>query len=127
MTVTNPSGGGATPVGPIRYIGAGGQPAFQNSWTNHNLAPDQQAGFYLDSLGVVHLCGAISGGGNDTTAFTLPAGSRPGNTVIFTGVDNSLANDTTVTIDATGALMPHIGFSPGPGVSLEGLTFAAGL
>jgi hypothetical protein len=58
-------------------IGASGQPAFQNGWTN--LAPDfaTTAGFYKDPFGVVHLKGVIGSGTVATAAFTLPVGYRP--------------------------------------------------
>lgn len=59
-----------------REIGAAGEPAFQNGWANFGGA-FSHAGFYKDSEGLVHLKGTLSGPGNGSTAFTLPAGYRP--------------------------------------------------
>lgn len=59
-----------------REIGAAGQPAFQNGWTNFGGA-FSQAGFYKDSEGLVHLKGTLLGPGDGSTAFRLPAGYRP--------------------------------------------------
>ena len=63
---------------PVRTIGEPGQPAFQNGWDNvGDPAVVSQAGFYKDSLGMVHLEGTIFAAADNTVAFTLPAGYRP--------------------------------------------------
>jgi hypothetical protein len=57
-------------------VGAPGEPAFQNSWTdNGGVVAD--AGFYKDREGVVHLEGHVDGGGSLKTIFQLPRGYRP--------------------------------------------------
>lgn len=59
----------------VRLVGAGTNPAFQNSWVNFG-GGFQAAGFYKDR-GRVYLQGFIDGGAASTTVFTLPAGYRP--------------------------------------------------
>jgi hypothetical protein len=67
------------PAEPIRLIGAPGQPGFESGATN---APGgggvsfQQAGFYKDAFGIVHLEGLVKRG-SSPLVFTLPAGYRP--------------------------------------------------
>lgn len=58
-------------------IGGGGEPAFQNGWSNSSVG-DPPAGFLKDR-GEVRLKGSIKGGTNNagTTILTLPVGYRP--------------------------------------------------
>src|SRR5262245_7495941 len=62
-------------------VGAPGEPAFENSWKN---APPsgplvfENAGFYKDHEGIVHLKGVVQGG-SPAIIFHLPAGYRPAN------------------------------------------------
>ena len=60
-------------------IGTSGQPGFLNSWVNVTTGPvhPESAGFYKDHEGVVHLKGAVTGGGSLKPIFQLPAGDRP--------------------------------------------------
>lgn len=59
-------------------VGATGEPAFQNSWTNESSAnPHPSVGFKRDAAGNVWLRGAPAGGASGTTVFTLPVGYRP--------------------------------------------------
>ncbi|HEY9694190.1 MAG TPA: hypothetical protein V6D15_18455 [Oculatellaceae cyanobacterium] len=53
-------------------------PTFQNSWVNYDNGYNP-AGYFKDSLGIVHLRGLVRGGTNNTTIFTLPAGYIPSN------------------------------------------------
>jgi hypothetical protein len=57
-------------------VGAGGEPAFQNSWANFG-PPAETVGFYKDRAGFVHLKGEASGGTHGFAIFQLPAGYRP--------------------------------------------------
>lgn len=63
---------------PWRYIGDAGQPPFLNSWSNYDThtshvdATWQQAGFYRDNLGVIHLGGLVKGGAVPGAVFHLP-------------------------------------------------------
>jgi hypothetical protein len=59
----------------VHYVGATGEPAFQNSWVNYSSA--NQARFRKFPDGRVRLAGYIKSGGNSTVVFTLPAGYRP--------------------------------------------------
>lgn len=61
-----------------RYIGAVGQPIFENAWTNYS-AGYQEAAFRKNGLGEVMVTLMIKGGtpGAGSIAFTLPVGYRP--------------------------------------------------
>ena len=65
----------AAPEG-FHAVGTGGQPGFQNSWTNCGGNPET-VGFYKDREGVVHLKGKACSGAHATVIFQLPAGYRP--------------------------------------------------
>ena len=56
-------------------IGAPGEPAFQNGWSNESPSSETTAAYYKDPLGVVHLKGLITGGAS-STIYTLPVGYR---------------------------------------------------
>jgi len=74
-TYPNP---GLAPIEAWHEVGAAGEPAFQNGWTNFD-AGFSTAAFAKDSAGFVHLKGTLQGGtfGLGFAAFTLPAGYRP--------------------------------------------------
>ena len=55
------------------YVGATGEPAFQNSWVNEGIY--QAARFMKDVVGVVRIEGLVKSG--SSTIFTLPVGYRP--------------------------------------------------
>jgi hypothetical protein len=68
-------------VEPTHRVGTAGQPAFENAWSNFGagLAP---VGFYKDPLGLVHLVGTISRTGEGgVSAFVLPPGYRPADSI----------------------------------------------
>jgi hypothetical protein len=50
-------------------------PSLINSWAN---VAGWGAGYLRDPFGVVHLRGRVNGGANNSVAFVLPAGYRPG-------------------------------------------------
>lgn len=58
------------------YVGAPGEPAFQNGWVNYDTL-NVQAAFCKDIYGVVHLQGLVKSGTVATVIFTLPVGYRP--------------------------------------------------
>lgn len=91
----------AAGVEAVRYVGAAGEPAFQNGWTNFG-APFGTAGYYKHE-GRVYLTGLVKGGAL-ATIFTLPAGYRPAASHLFPlsdatnpGVRVDVAADGTVT------------------------------
>ncbi len=51
-------------------------PGFLNAWHNYG-APYNTAGYFKDSIGIVHLKGLVSGGLGGTILFVLPVGYRP--------------------------------------------------
>jgi hypothetical protein len=109
-------------------IGAGGQPSFQNGFTNvASLAPKNPylptAGFYKDPFDVVHLrglinTGGVEGGSNSTLIFTLPPGYRPPKNLTFAVFRGHGTGE--LNINPGGAVF----FSTGSGdASLDGVTF----
>lgn len=69
-----------------RLIGAVGQPAFSNSWTNYG-GVEIVANFYKAD-GRVYLAGVVKSGTVGLTMFQLPAGYLPGGSVRFAVVSN---------------------------------------
>jgi hypothetical protein len=85
----------------VRYVGAAGQPALQNSWIHYdsNSATPLMAGQrdvrFWRHHGHVYLAGLCKNGTASTIAFTLPVGYRPadiggGNQLILPVVSNGL-------------------------------------
>ena len=64
------------------YVGATGEPAFQNSWTNVG-GSYQTCRFGKLPNGELWIEGRITGGAMDTVAFTLPEGYRSSGQMIF--------------------------------------------
>ena len=100
----------------FRNIGAAGQPAFTNAWTNFG-GGRATAGFYIDKGSVVHLKGSITGGASGTSAYTLPVGYRPASDLLFpVGTGSNvltnvlLASTGTVSIFCNGACVGSVGF-----------------
>jgi hypothetical protein len=102
----------------VHFVGTTGEPTFENGWTNYTATPGwSKAGFWKDAFGVVHLEGTITGGTTGATAFTLPAGYRPGTNLFV-----PIANGTFGYILSTGEIQPN---SSGD-VGIDGLSFLAG-
>lgn len=104
-------------------IGAGGEPAFANSWTNYGgaYAP---AGFYKDPGGLVHLRGAVkSGSSPSATVFTLPAGYLPSHTVVQPSVASG-GTLAAIEITSAGVVAASTGGSA-TFMALDGITFRA--
>lgn len=100
-------------------IGAGGEPAFQNSWVNYD-AVFASAAFRKDPFGTVHLKGLIKSGTLGIAAFTLPVGYRPAKTHMQVTVANGLV--ARVDVLNTGVVAPSIS---NVFFSLGGITFKA--
>jgi len=64
-------------------VGASGEPAFENSWTNEG-STWQVARFRKDN-GVVHVQGLVHNGTVNTAVFTLPLGYRPEKHLLWGG------------------------------------------
>jgi hypothetical protein len=89
---------------PFHIVGTAGEPAFQNGWMNFG-GGRATVGFYMDTANVVHLKGALTGGGNSTVAFTLPPGYRPSATLTVPAADaSSVSKVMVLTIDSSGAV-----------------------
>jgi microcystin-dependent protein len=75
------------------WVGAAGEPAFQNSWVNYSArASWEQCSFRKYPDGKVRLRGLISTGAAATTIFQLPVGYRPPAPLIFACDTNSNAH-----------------------------------
>lgn len=94
------------PVVNTTFIEVLGGVGFQNSWVNFGGGPDTIA-YMKDALGFVHVRGAMKSGTINTTAFTLPVGYRPGNTVAFATTSNNLFG--SITVDSSGNVNPNVG------------------
>lgn len=105
---------------PVRPIGGGGQPPFQNGATAATGGVSLPAGFWKDGSGVVHLQGALNSPGA-VTVFTLPAGYRPAGRVRYVVPVGTGLTDT-VEIDADGTVETVIGGDP---YHLDGISFGA--
>lgn len=64
-------------VGIWYEVGAGNNPAYQNSWVAYGGTTYYGAYFMLDAQGFVHLRGLVKSGTLNATIFTLPEGFRP--------------------------------------------------
>lgn len=108
-------------VEPVRYVGTSGQPLFQGTWVNY-AAGYEEAGYWKDPWGTVHLCGTVKNGVINTPIFTLPGGYRPKAREIFV---NQAGADTGFRVDvsAAGDVIPVNGTNGY--VSLSGITFRA--
>ena len=89
-------------------------PSLLNSW--NNAAGYGSTSYWIDSCGIVHLSGAMSGGtaSSGTTLFVLPEGYRPEATELF----------DTIKVQTDGAVQLAQAFS-GANLSLCGITFRA--
>ena len=96
-------------------------PAFMNGWVNFDNVYNP-AGYFKDSLGIVHLRGLVKNGTNNTTIFTLPVGYRPSNRELqAVQTNNNIIG--RVDIFADGQVTVVSGSNGW--VSLDGITFRA--
>lgn len=86
-------------------VGAGGEPAFQNSWVNMG-GSFPTAAFYKDAAGIVHLRGGVTAGAA-STIFTLPAGYRPAFSEDYAQSQNGVFAQMRVT--AAGDVLQAVG------------------
>lgn len=108
-------------------------PTLQNSWTNYSSISNQ-AGYYRDQFGIVHLRGLITGGTTtvNTTLFTLPSGYRPAYNQLFvtraSNASKTAEGAARVDVWSNGEVKIVTGdvasFGTGAWVSLDGLHFS---
>jgi hypothetical protein len=113
-----------SPVAPLEawhILGAGGEPAYQNSWMAYAGLP----GFFIDTIGIVHLRGSVAGGSPVvSTIFTLPVGYRPAQYGFFSTVADGPVATMIKIYETTGNVSVVQGGAAG-WTSLEGITFRA--
>lgn len=97
-------------------------PAYQNSWTRYE-ASWNQAGYYRDSAGVVHLKGMVKDGAMNQAIFTLPEGFRPANRMLI-GTHSS-PGVGRVDVGSDGRVIPVIGNNSW--FTLDGISFLANM
>jgi hypothetical protein len=110
----------------VHLVGTAGEPAFQNGWHNFNPSTNSPAGFFKDALGIVHLERNILTplANNGSTAFTLPAGYRPGKD-LFLPIAGSGPIAANLILQPDGQLKPGCGAGVLVNcfVGLDGLAF----
>ena len=95
-------------------------PSLANSWVNFG-APRLVAGYWKDSMDVVHLQGTIKDGTATpgTTLFTLPSGYRPSDLVSFPVTSNGAFGSVNIT--SAGVVSIEAGSNTS--FALDGITF----
>ena len=93
-------------------------PTLLNSWVNFGSSQNN-AGYWKDPFGVVHLKGFVKNGTMSAAIFTLPVGYRPTATCNFGTVSNSAFG--AFYIDSSGNVVPFVGSNAQ--FSLDGCTF----
>jgi len=71
------------------YVGASGEPSFQNGWVNYGSIFEVARFTYNYATNKVEIQGLIRYGTLGTPAFTLPVGYRPHGKLPFLGLDSS--------------------------------------
>lgn len=94
-------------------------PVLENAWVNYDAV--KKARYYKDSSGVVHIFGLIKSGVVDTTAFTLPQGYRPIDTMYFPCVATGAIG--FLVVQGNGLVVPKLGTTSY--LSLDGISFRA--
>jgi Siphovirus protein of unknown function (DUF859) len=106
--------------------------SLQNGWVNYTASTSitstsgyNNAGYWKDKNGVVHITGLIKSGTNTggTTLFTLPSGYRPYGTELF--VQHSDNGNQQVRVDVRNTGLVTIQETSGSWVSLAGISFKA--
>ena len=93
-------------------------PTLINSWVNFGSGYNE-AGYFLDQFGIVHLRGLIKSGTIGTSAFVLPTNCRPANTLFIATVSADLFGKLAVYPD--GNVTPANGSNSW--FSLDGISF----
>ena len=74
--------------------------AFENAWVDQGGAWDTAA-YFKDAAGIVHIKGVIKNGTNALTAFTLPVGYRPKQTIYAASLCNGVIGNTIISENGT--------------------------
>jgi hypothetical protein len=109
-------------------VGAAGEPAFMNSWTNYG-GGFSSAAFYKDPWGVVHLKGLVQAGTIGTTIFQLPSGYLPSEDLIFANRSNNASGEVRIDVGCAFIFCSQdVIAQAGSNVwfSLDGISFRAG-
>ncbi|MDD5089981.1 MAG: hypothetical protein PHQ23_03605 [Candidatus Wallbacteria bacterium] len=96
-------------------------PALQGAWSNYG-GGWSTPGYYKDSVGTVHLKGLVQGGAVPSTIFTLPAGYRPIEQLIFAAITNGILG--RIDVYPSGAVVANTPTSNG-WVPLDNIVFRA--
>jgi hypothetical protein len=102
-------------------VGRAGEPAFQNGWTNYDTVNYSTCAFRKDGQNFVYLKGTITSGAASTNIFTLPAGYRPSQLLMFDPYGGEY--NSNVTVYSNGVV--HKGPNYNTFVSLDGIVFHA--
>jgi hypothetical protein len=105
-----------------RYVGATGQPAFQNGWVNYGDT-FQPAAFYKDNQGIVHFEGMLKSGTIGTVIFTLPTGYIPARYKYFCCATNNGSGSVIGEIVVYPNGEVHVTVGATNYVSLDGISF----
>lgn len=101
-------------------------PTFGTNWSNFD-ASNQQAGYFKDSLGFVHLRGLVKRSSGSAAVFTLPAGFRPSRTSWFQVANNVAGGPYYIYVYSDGTVnfgTFSAAFSGAVGIlSIEGIMF----
>ncbi len=100
-------------------------PTLTNSWANFDAANYSPAGYFKDTLGIVHLRGAVKSGTIGQAIFTLPVGYRPPKIEWHPAISSSPSTLTLslVTVSSDGQVIASAGANTW--FSLDGITFRA--
>lgn len=92
-------------AGDTAWTAVSGGVGFANSWVNSG-GSEQDAAFFKDACGFVHLRGVVKNGTVGTTIFTLPSGYRPTGRVRFGDPNDSAASGR---VESTGTVIHDTG------------------
>ena len=81
-------------------VGITGEIAFDGAWANFG-GSNEQARYWRDYTGIVHIGGIVKSGAIGTSIFTLPGGYRPQYAMIYAVASNGAFGVCTVNPDGT--------------------------
>ena len=96
-------------------------PALLNGWIAFDAAHND-AGYWKDPHGVVHLRGMMKNGAIGAAIFIMPAGYRPPRRELFATISNGALG--FLYVDPTGVVVPFTGSNVY--FAIDGVTFRAG-